>query len=228
MPPAPEKDPTEDPWSSSEFFEDDVGKFAELSREKNLSKTKKVKNYLKKCKNTANNYIQNKNGGGAGDSEEKPVRKAAEDSVPHTSWYVTDEFYLEEEAESHVTVVQITDEARNTTQTEECDGVASVHSANVEVDVGVARICELGPPPEPPPLPPPLPPPPLLPILPPARTNSLQDDELNNNVREEKTSRRRDEDSLRDFLNNTVVGEESWMNYHTQVCICGLVKFIVR
>ncbi|XP_065213385.1 puratrophin-1-like isoform X3 [Planococcus citri] len=116
-----------DSWEpASDFINDGDEKPDHFSREKYLSKSKKVKNYLKKCKSTANNYIQRS------DSTSDKVRKAVEERVPHTSWYVTDEFYSEEEAENHVTMVRLTDAAKNTIQVEECDKIASVHSANVE------------------------------------------------------------------------------------------------
>lgn len=84
---------------------------------------------MKKCKSTAHNYIQRTDS-----SSSVKVRKAVEERVPHTSWYVSDEFYSDEEAKNHVTMVQMTDAANNTVQVDECDNVASVHLANVEND----------------------------------------------------------------------------------------------
>lgn len=118
-----------DAFNANDFNDDD--RLEEFSREKHLSKTKKVKNYLKKCKSTANNYIQKS------DLSTTKVRKAVEHSVPHTSWYVTDEFYSDEEAKNHVTIVQITDAAKDSVQVPECDDIASVHLASVELDAEV-------------------------------------------------------------------------------------------
>lgn len=109
-------------------------KLEEFSREKHTSKTKKVKNYLKKCKNTANSFIQSKAESNAELELNFKQRKAVEDSVPLTSWYVTDEFYVEEEPKNHVTVVQITDAAKNSIQVMEYNDFASVHSTRVELE----------------------------------------------------------------------------------------------
>lgn len=107
----------------------------ELVHEKRTSKTKKVKNYLKKCKRSANSLIQNNNERNVELSSSQPNffkrYSAVEESVPHTSWYVTDEFYLDEEPKSHVTVVQMMVAAKNSVQTAECDAVAVVNSADV-------------------------------------------------------------------------------------------------
>lgn len=106
----------------------------EFTRDKQLSKTKKVKNYLKKCKSTANSFIHAKSEpNGAADADFRQ-RRAVEEAVPLTSWYVTDEFYLDEEPRNHVTIVQIRDHARNGVQEVEYDGVADVCAARVERD----------------------------------------------------------------------------------------------
>ena len=93
----PEKEPSviddenlTEPWDPVLDFINDNENSDQFNREKYLSKTKKVKNYLKKCKSTANNYIQRS------DSSSGKLRKAREERVPLTSWYVTDEFYSPE------------------------------------------------------------------------------------------------------------------------------------
>lgn len=131
-----------DAEASWETYDDDENddKSDEFIREKHLSKTKKMKNYLKKCKTTAENFIQQRYEQSAQIVDVPQLilrpRKATENSVPLTSWYVTDEFCTDEETESHVTVVQMTDAARNTIQNVEYDtiGAASIQSANVEMN----------------------------------------------------------------------------------------------
>ncbi len=118
-----------------------------FSREKHLtmSKTKKMKNYLKKCKSTANNFVQSKIeqnvivavAAELAHSNSNQPRRASDQPVPLTSWYVTDEFYMDEEPKNHVTVVQMTDAAQKIVQTTECDGIASMHLASIKLDAKV-------------------------------------------------------------------------------------------
>lgn len=112
----------------------------EFMRDKQPSKTKKVKNYLKKCKSTANSFIHAKSEpNGTADADFRQ-RRAIEEAVPLTSWYVTDEFYLDEEPRNHVTIVQISDTAQNGVQKVEYDGVADVCTTRVERDSKVVRL----------------------------------------------------------------------------------------
>lgn len=110
-------------------------------RDKQLSKTKKVKNYLRKCKSTANSFINAKSESNGTSDADFRQRRAVEEAVPLTSWYVTDEFYLDEEPRNHVTIVQIMDTAQDGIQKVEHDGVADVCIApQVEWDSKVIRL----------------------------------------------------------------------------------------
>lgn len=106
-----------------------------------------MKNYLKKCKSTANSLIQQARSGepreGAAEADFRQ-RRAVEEAMPLTSWYVTDEFYSDEEPRNHVTVVQIRDVARDgVVKRAECEGaVADVSAARVEGDATIVRLGE--------------------------------------------------------------------------------------